>query len=119
MHNRPRHAGYLFVDHRSSPGIPDMPGYGEGQVFEADTQHCSHCNVPVVLVGSAERVAMRRKERFICPRCDWYCCDICAIAYRENMICKPFEWVAEEIQSGKLPVPIFARDAHKGSILLP
>ena len=101
---RPKHEGQLLVDHRNSPGIPDMPGYGKGQVTEMATKHCSHCNVPVIFNP------FRKRDRFICPKCDWYCCDSCAIAYRVNEVCKPFEWVVEEVQTGKLPFPILAKD---------
>jgi hypothetical protein len=101
---RPTHYGYLVVDHRNSPGIPDMPGYGPGQVMEADTQHCNHCHVPVILNP------FRQRERFICPNCDWFLCDNCAIAFKINGICKPFEQVADEVQSGKLLLPILAKD---------
>ena len=101
---RPTHYGYLIVDHRNSPGIPGEPGMDEGQVFEANTQHCSHCNVPVVLNP------YRKRDRFRCPKCDWFCCDTCAIAYKVNEVCKPFNWVADEVQSGKIPYPLLAKD---------
>lgn len=97
--SRPKYTGYLFVDHRASPGIPGQP-----KLVERDTQHCSHCNIPVILNP------LRQRERFICPRCDWYCCDICAAAYKLNERCKPFNWVAEEVQTGKMPFPILAKD---------
>lgn len=97
--SRPKHAGYLVVDHRASPGIPGTPKY-----VERDTQHCSHCNVPVILNP------LRQRERFLCPKCDWFCCDVCAVAYRINEVCKPFNWVAEEVQSGKIPFPVLAKD---------
>lgn len=99
MNPRPKYFGYLVVDHRNSPGIPGMP-----KLFEADTQHCNHCHVPVVLNP------YRKRERFICPQCDWFCCDICAIGYKANGVCKPFNLVAEEVQSGKIPFPILAKD---------
>jgi hypothetical protein len=105
--SRPKYFGHLFVDHRASPGIPGLPGHGEGQVFEADTQHCNHCNVPVILNP------LRRRDRFICPKCDWYCCDNCAVAFKINEVCKPFEQVADEVQSGKLLLPILAKDVKK------
>jgi hypothetical protein len=96
---RPQHAGYLVIDHRNSPGVPGLPKY-----FEADTQHCNHCNGQVILNPE------RKRERFICPKCDWYCCDNCAVAFKVNGICKPFEQVADEVQSGKIPFPVLAKD---------
>jgi hypothetical protein len=47
-----RQMGYLMVDHRASPGLPEdvarWAGYdpklaGEGKVYEVDTMSCSHC----------------------------------------------------------------------------
>jgi hypothetical protein len=102
--SRPKYFGHLFVDHRNSPGIPNMPGYGEGQVFEADTQHCSHCPTVVILNP------FRKRDRFICPKCDWFLCDNCAVAFKINGVCKPFEQVADEVQSGKIPFPVLAKD---------
>lgn len=99
MNPRPKYHGYMVVDHRNSPGIPGQPKY-----VERDTQHCSHCNTPVILNP------LRQRERFRCPKCDWFCCDVCAVAYKVNEICKPFNWVAEEVQSGKIPFPILAKD---------
>lgn len=102
--SRPKHYGYLLVDHRASPGIPGEPGMGPGSVFEADTIACNHCSVPVVMNP------LRQRERFFCPRCNQYCCDICAAAYHVNKVCKPFECVADEVVSGSVPFPLFAKD---------
>lgn len=101
---RPKYFGYMTVDHRNSPGIPDLPGYGKGQFTEMDTQHCSHCNVPVILNP------FRKRDRFLCPKCDWFCCDQCAIGFKINGICKPFNGAADEVQSGKAPFLILAKD---------
>lgn len=101
---RPNHFGYLTIDHRASPGMPDMPGLGEGTFFEADTQTCNHCKIPVVLNP------LRKRARFFCPKCDQYCCDICAAGYAQNGICKPFECVVDEVKSGKVLVPVLAKD---------
>jgi hypothetical protein len=27
-----------------------------------------------------------------------------------NEVCKPFDWVAEEVQSGRIPYPLLAKD---------
>ena len=73
--------GYLFVDHRSSPGIPESMarkmGYdphltGEGKLYEADTQTCAHCNTPVILNPE------RKRARNYCMACSGeYICDLC------------------------------------------
>ena len=74
--------GYLLVDHRASPGLPEnvarFAGYdpahcGEGKLFEAATMTCSHCKVSVV------KNPLRTRERSKCSKCGWhYICDICA-----------------------------------------
>ncbi len=76
--------GYLVVDHRASPGLPEdvarWAGYdpkfaGEGKVYEVDTLTCSHCNACVV--PNAARIRPRGK----CMECDHreghYICDPC------------------------------------------
>src|SRR3569832_318720 len=76
--------GYLLVDHRASPGLPEdiarWAGYdpkwtGEGKVYEVDTLCCSHCNACVV------PNVMRTRPRAKCMECDnregHYICDMC------------------------------------------
>ncbi len=76
--------GYLMIDHRASPGLPEdvarWAGYdpvlvGEGKVYEVDTLCCSHCNACVV------PNAMRTRARAKCMECDnregHYICDGC------------------------------------------
>ena len=99
------HFGYLVIDHRASPGVPDTPGLGPGSVFEADTVVCNHCSVPVVLNP------LRQRARFICPKCDAYCCDICAVGFKANGVCRPFEQALDEARSQGSPVLILAKDA--------
>lgn len=76
-----RQQGYLFVDHRASPGLPEdvarQAGYdpklcGEGKLFEADTLTCSHCK------NSWVKNPFRIRERPYCPKCNHYICDLCA-----------------------------------------
>lgn len=74
--------GYLMVDHRASPGIPEdiarQVGYdprlaGEGKLFEASTLTCSHCKCAVV------KNPLRTRERHNCMKCGGhYICDGCA-----------------------------------------
>lgn len=78
----PKQMGYLMVDHRASPGLPEdvarLVGYdprlsGEGKVYEADTMTCAHCRGVVV------RNIFRTRERHSCVKCgDHYICDGCA-----------------------------------------
>ncbi len=79
--------GYLFVDHRASPGLPEdvalAVGYDpkltkEGKFFEAATLGCPHCGVHVVMNP------LRTRERAQCPKCNFaYVCDWCAEAMRD------------------------------------
>lgn len=64
------HEGYLMIDHRASPGTPEVP---EGTVFEAATMHCSHCGTVVIVNPN------RTRERAWCQPCDKYVCDNCGI----------------------------------------
>ena len=73
--------GYLFVDHRASPGIPadharkyglDPALVGEGKIFEADTINCAHCNGPKRLVPG------HSYELNYCIMCGGdYICELC------------------------------------------
>lgn len=76
------HEGYLIVDHSASPGLkPDEAvklGYhpsqvAEGQVFEAKTNHCSHCGTVVIMNP------LRTRERCYCSACNKYICDNCGV----------------------------------------
>lgn len=80
------HDGYLMVDHRASPGIPeaqairmglDPAGVREGKVYETATLGCPHCGAHVVLNP------LRTRERGHCFSCNRYVCDVCTIAMRE------------------------------------
>ncbi len=62
-----------MVDHRASPGLPDDPLMGEGQLFETKTNHCSHCGTVVIMNP------LRTRERAYCRSCDKYICDNCGI----------------------------------------
>jgi len=75
-----KQTGYLFVDHRASPGLPEeiarQAGYDpklcrEGKVYEADTMRCCEC------WGVAVKNPFRTRERHSCS-CGNYICDGCA-----------------------------------------
>ena len=107
----PRHRlqdqpGYLMIDHRASPGVPQelidasglpFPAVAGGQMFEADTAICSHCGAVVVLNPHRER------PRGYCPKCHHYICDNpgCAVE------CIPFDKVLDDLQNAAF---------HQGSI---
>lgn len=78
--------GYLFVDHRASPGLDEESaiklGYHpdqvkEGQVFEADTLRCNHCGTQFIMNP------LRTRPREHCFKCNQYICDGCAGAARQ------------------------------------
>jgi hypothetical protein len=79
--------GYLFIDHRFSPGLPedlarsqgfDPSQIKEGKQLEAATLTCSHCKTVVV------KNPYRASERSNCPKCSFhYICDFCSKAMRE------------------------------------
>ena len=92
--------GYLMVDHRASPGLPEdvarKVGYdpklvGEGKLFEADTLTCSHCKTVVI------KNPLRTRERSSCRKCGYhYICDICAAAMNDpGYSHMPFDRVVE------------------------
>lgn len=73
--------GYLLIDHRASPGLPEdiarASGYdprqvGEGKMLETKTFTCSHCKCSVV------PNPFRTRDRATCFKCgNHYICDIC------------------------------------------
>lgn len=79
--------GYLFVDHRASPGLdPEMArrmGYEpefcrEGKLYEQATLTCCHCTTIVI------KNPQRTRARENCPKCDnSYLCDHCYAASQE------------------------------------
>jgi hypothetical protein len=91
-----RSEGYLLVDHRASPGLPENfmrdlgllgPSVTEGRMFEAATQTCSHCNAVVVLEPR------RTRARGYCRKCDGYICDLCS-----GRDCIPFDKILDDAE---------------------
>lgn len=88
--------GFLFIDHRASPGLPedfaramgmDPKLAGEGKLFEAATLTCAHCKSVVM------KNPYRVRERASCMRCGGkYLCDGCGWqAYQPDYDHTPFE----------------------------
>ena len=79
--------GEVIVDHRASPGLPEVAaraaGYDplrarEGKLFEAATRMCSHCGSRVILNPD------RSRERATCLSCSsHYICDACDYERRQ------------------------------------
>lgn len=84
MGPKPTYEGYLLIDHKNSPGLPEdvarRNGYnpklcGEGKAYETATMSCRHCRVSVV------PNPLRLRPRNYCSRgrCNYrYICDACA-----------------------------------------
>jgi len=88
MSSLKRHEGYLLVDHRASPGLPEdvalKAGYdpkfcGEGKIFEAASLTCSHCK------NSWIKNPLRTRERAYCSKCDHYICDWCDLKRQDPL----------------------------------
>ena len=75
--------GYLLVDHRASPGLPEdmarrMGGKSGSNVIEQATLTCCHCRAVVL------KNPFRQRERSNCAQCGFrYLCDLCAGKTRE------------------------------------
>lgn len=101
MSSLKRKEGWLMLDHRNSPGLPediahatqpDLPvSFGRG-LFECPTVTCSHCEAMVVLNP------LRNRERAYCAKCDSYICDHCAARRQAGAECKPFKQLVDEVQ---------------------
>jgi hypothetical protein len=97
MKSKRSQEGYLMIDHRYSPGIPDellipigMPaGVGRG-LQEMTTITCSHCQT--ILIQNP----LRTRERGYCPKCDHYVCDRCNAIRIQTGQCKTWRQVVEE-----------------------
>lgn len=81
------HEGYLFVDHRASPGMTEEQaravGYDpflvrEGKVYEAPTFGCLHCGNHVLMNPK------RTRQRAFCSQCNRYICDWCDAARKQS-----------------------------------
>jgi hypothetical protein len=90
-------AGYLYIDHRDSPGltpsdVAHVPGAlvtPGGMVGEADTKQCSHCQRGVLLNPG------RVRARAICHKCYAYICDGCEAMRVATGVCIPFKQVMD------------------------
>lgn len=80
--------GYLMIDHRASPGIPediarmfglDSKHCGEGKMLEQATMTCLHCKNAVV--KNPDRI----RARGFCAQCNGYICDTCHAATHDPL----------------------------------
>lgn len=104
MSSLKRHEGYIMVDHRASPGLPEdiarAAGYdpalcGEGKLYESATLTCSHCGTAFV------KNLFRTRERAYCAMCDHYICDFCdAQRHEPTYVHLPINKVADIAAEG-------------------
>ena len=94
--------GYLFVDHRASPGLdPEMArrmGYEpefcrEGKIYKQATLTCCHCTTVHI------KNPWRSRPRENCPKCDnSYLCDFCyAESQRPDYVHNPIKKQADDL----------------------
>lgn len=115
-----REGGYLMVDHRASPGLPEdvarAAGYDpkfcqEGRLFEAATMTCSHCKCAVV------KNPLRTRDRHSCMKCGGhYICDGCALeASLSDYQHTPFDKVIDDnLRQAALGSPLELLLTQKG-----
>ena len=106
MHQRSKE-GYLIIDNRESPGVPQIltpsgpqaaPFVPQSQVMEMATVTCAHCNRVVVLNPE------RTRPRGFCVKCNHYICDEPGC----GLECRPFKQFIDdylEAASKGLPLP--------------
>ncbi len=80
--------GYLFVDHRNSPGVEGLP-----KVFETSSFTCSHCHGQVLMNPH------RARMRGLCPGCRSVLCDRCEAIRAVTLKCKTMDQIIEETLS--------------------
>jgi hypothetical protein len=100
MNSERSREGYLFIDHRFSPGVPDeimvahgLPANAGRGVFEGPTYQCGHCN------GTVFMKVDRTRPRDYCRKCDRHCCDACgAIRAASGGECRNFSKLVDDVQ---------------------
>jgi hypothetical protein len=116
MSSKRRHEGYLMIDNRASPGVPEamldaanLPLTAGRGLFETATYTCSHCQAVVVLNPN------RSRERAYCRGCDHYICDACGIVKAKTLQCRTFKQLVDEVltaaekQTDSTAIPILLR----------
>lgn len=100
MHSLRSHEGYILIDHRNSPGVPDaimvpqglIPGAGKG-LFESATYTCPYCERVVIL--NPDRSRARAYDR----KTDHYICDSCDALRSTGAEMKPMKQIADELSN--------------------
>lgn len=89
------HEGYLLIDHRNSPGVPEAIMIAQGlpanagrkdATFEAATYTCADCQAIVVIEPK------RTRPRGYCPKCNHRLCDRCeTVRVQSGGVCNNFQ----------------------------
>ena len=107
LKSKKRFEGYLMMDHRASPGIPEdmarlagLPVVAAGStLYECATLHCCHCG------GCWVPNTYRIRERGYCRSCDMYLCDSCVIEAAKPLYKhRSFKQLADMVMSGRYTV---------------
>lgn len=106
--NRKNLEGYLCIDHRNSPGVPEEITHAQGlpaeagsadTIFETAVATCGHCEAQVYLNSN------RTRERYFCSSCNHYICDSCKADQVSGKACYPFKAMVgdllEKIDKGR------------------
>lgn len=101
------HEGYMLIDHRNSPGVPDevvmregLPAGAGQRVFESATFTCSHCEAIVIMNPD------RSRERGYCRKCDHYVCDRCETERVKTGVCYPYKARIADLIEQSLRQPV-------------
>lgn len=113
------HEGYMLVDHRESPGVPDelmLPagfpaGAGHG-LFESATFTCPYCNAVVVMNPD------RSRPRNYDPKTDHLICDGCEALCVSGVVLKTMQQLADEIMGEAAKKPSTS-EAFVSPIIIP
>lgn len=114
------HEGYILVDHRESPGVPDeqmLPagfpvGSGRG-LFESATFTCPYCNAVVVLNPN------RSRPRNYDAATNHLICDGCQSLKDTGVALKTMQQIADELLNTPLGDAVASGAIPPPSILLP
>lgn len=93
IHSQRSYEGVILIDHRASPGTPQVP---EGKTFESAIQVCNHCQRNCVL-NPKRSVPLDH-----CPKCDRYMCRACAAEYHRTNVCLTITELLYACEAGTL-----------------
>jgi hypothetical protein len=101
MKTKKSHEGYMLVDHRFSPGLPEgffLPGIPDshitappGRMLELGIYTCRHCQKEII------KNPQRTRPRGYCASCDHYICDFCE-GLRIHFGCTSIEKKIDQVQ---------------------